>query len=302
MLEDALWETAYSGYNHEDYYAIAHSANASPAVFANMMRCVGREVHFYPGNLDIDQTFRPLTEPFLKDISRTGRFYANAVQVDDYMSDSTSIPTVDFSVFANLDFVNAMENSFEESKDFVNFYNVFQNTALRIPTNFAPVQSYIQVLNNFRSDFEEFGPNLDNSLLESEADKDMFTPTNDSNGGMENSRFTSPLRMRYTARNSIVTFNAMQKVFRARYDEGRSNTSLGQLAELDSKQPFITANRPAYEKMLGKNKESFYSTTTYKSVPLDFVNDLQSLNSSLNYYFFELPFLAGIERDVSRYY
>lgn len=300
MLDDAFWETAYSGYNHEDYYDIAQSATNGPVVFEGMQRREHREMYFYPDSLDIDPLFRPLTEPFLKDLSVTGMFYANAVQPDDYINASTLVPSADFSVFASSEFVNVLDNSFEESKDFFNFYETFQNAAFRVPTNFTPIQSYIQILNTFRSDFEEFGPNYDNQL--SYTDEDLLNPDNDNSHRSERARFTSPLRLRKTARNSIVTYNAMQKVFRSRFDEGRAHANVGQLAELDSKQPFLTGSRPSYERMLGKNKESFYTTTLYKTTNLKVINDLSSLASSLNFYFYDFPFLAGLERDVSRYF
>jgi hypothetical protein len=285
MLDDALWETAYSGYNHEDYYAIAEASVSDPVKYGDLMRREKRDIFFYPLNHGMKPSLKPLTDSFVRDVSSTGRFYANAVQMDDYMNNSTVVPNADFSIISTLGFVDSMENSFEESKGFTNFYNALQNTALRMPTNFMPVQSYIQVFNAFRSDFEEFGPCFNASDSSSQAD---ITSVNDAASyDNDQTRFTSSLRLRRTARNSIVTYNALQKVFRSRLEEGRSNYGLNQLAELESKQPFITANRPSYQKMLGKNRESFYSTTTYKTGTLGFLNDLHSLNSSLNFYFFD---------------
>jgi hypothetical protein len=60
-------------------------------------------------------------------------------------------------------------------------------------------------------------------------------------------RITNPLTLRSTARNSIVTYNALQKVFRARFEDGRSHASLNQFASLSNEQPFLNTSRVPYE-------------------------------------------------------
>jgi hypothetical protein len=39
-------------------------------------------------------------------------------------------------------------------------------------------------------------------------------------------RVSNPLKLRSTAKNSMVTYSAIQKVFKSRLDEGRSNARL----------------------------------------------------------------------------
>jgi len=53
--------------------------------------------------------------------------------------------------------------------------------------------------------------------------------------------------------------------------------------------------------MLGKNKESFYNTTFYKNNLFPVLNDLSSYNSSLNFYFFDFPFLLSLKSDPSHF-
>jgi hypothetical protein len=55
----------------------------------------------------------------------------------------------------------------------------------------------------------------------------------------------------------------MQKVFRSRYDEGRSNARLQDLSNSFASHPFITAPKSPYETLLGKNKESFFNINNY---------------------------------------
>jgi len=76
-------------------------------------------------------------------------------------------------------------------------------------------------------------------------------------------RSTNPLKLRSTTKNATVTYNAMQKVFRSRYDEGRSNARLQDLSNSFAAHPFITAPKSPYESLLGKNKESFFNINNY---------------------------------------
>jgi len=125
---------------------------------------------------------------------------------------------------------------------------------------------------------------------------------NDSDNTDNNSsRFTNPIVLRSTARNSIVTYNALQKVFKARYEDGRSNIKINHFADARANQPFLTDSRVSYEKLLGKNKESFYNTTFYKNNLFPVLNNLSSYNSSLNFYFFDFPFLLSLKSDPSHF-
>jgi hypothetical protein len=111
---------------------------------------------------------------------------------------------------------------------------------------------------------------------------------------------SSPI-LRSTTRNSIVTFNALQKVFRSRFEDGRTHTSLGHFSELAPHQPFLTGSRVGYEKLLGKSKSSFFTTTVLFSKPLNHLNIFNSLLTSLNFPFYDFPFLLSAKSDQSRY-
>jgi len=102
-------------------------------------------------------------------------------------------------------------------------------------------------------------------------------------------------------RNSIVTYNAIQKVFRARFDEGRSNAKIFDFANFYNKQPYLSAARVPYETLLGKNKESFFNVNLYKNNFQPILNTFYSLQTSLNFYFYDFPFLLALKSDASRY-
>jgi hypothetical protein len=99
----------------------------------------------------------------------------------------------------------------------------------------------------------------------------------------------------------MVTYSAIQKVFRSRFDEGRSNTRLEDFSNSYVKHPYISDTRTNYESLLGKNKEFFLQPVFY--------NQTNKLNSSLlsplyysnNIYFMDLPFLTSMKSDPSRY-
>jgi hypothetical protein len=78
-------------------------------------------------------------------------------------------------------------------------------------------------------------------------------------------RFNNSINLRNTVKNSIVTYNAIQKVFKTRFDESRSNAKLNSISDLYTKQPFISSSRIQYEKLLGKTKENFYKINFYKN-------------------------------------
>ena len=61
----------------------------------------------------------------------------------------------------------------------------------------------------------------------------------------------------------MVTYNAIQKVYRSRFDEGRSNMNFSLLSNSYQYYPLLTEKRGDYEAMLGKNKESFFYTVFY---------------------------------------
>jgi hypothetical protein len=114
-------------------------------------------------------------------------------------------------------------------------------------------------------------------------------------------RTSNPLKLRSTTKNSIVTYNAIQKVFKPRFDEGRSNARLNDLTNSFNKHMFLTDARPKFENFLGKNKESFFAPLFYNT---NFKSNFSSLNTivnSINIYFLNIPFLLSYKSDSSRY-
>jgi hypothetical protein len=99
----------------------------------------------------------------------------------------------------------------------------------------------------------------------------------------------------------VVNYNAFQKVSRARFDEGRANTSAKHFAYLGQKQAFITDSKVPYLSLLKKNTDSFYNTTLYNTKPLFTLNDTDALFTLPNTPFYDFPFLLSQTSDVIRY-
>jgi len=114
-------------------------------------------------------------------------------------------------------------------------------------------------------------------------------------------RFSNILNLRNTVKNSMVTYNAIQKVFKTRFDDARSNAKLNDVSNMYTKQPFISANRINYEDLLGKNKNSFFKINFYKNNFQKHFNNFYDSTSSLNFYFYDFPFLLALKSDASRY-
>jgi hypothetical protein len=93
----------------------------------------------------------------------------------------------------------------------------------------------------------------------------------------------------------------MQKVFKTRFDENRSNGELSDLSGSFTQQPFITTNRTNYGALLGKTKSSFFDTLFYKNTFKNLFNTFYSIENNLNFAFYDFPFLLALKSDSSRY-
>jgi hypothetical protein len=99
-----------------------------------------------------------------------------------------------------------------------------------------------------------------------------------------------------------VTYNAIQKVFKSRFDEGRSNARLEDISHSQTQYPFFSNTKILYENLLGKNKESFFNITNFNLKTLNNIhyNNLLTYNL-INIYFSDLPFLVSERSDSARY-
>lgn len=307
LLEESFWESSYSSYSHLDYLDMADSFKKSKYVTPKHIRY---DLYFYPENIEEDLTTLPMTTPIIKDLSLVGEFYANNVEFDDFISPSNLLTTDKFSLFPLTENATLIDDSYVDSKNLLALHNTNSSFYLNVGLNAPYPQSYISILNNFRADFDDFSWNVDTaaadttllsntSLSDLNPDEDSLSET--SNWSKSNTaRVSNPVTLRSSAKNSIVTYSALKKVFRARFEDGRANTKITTFGNFKVKQPFMNDVQVPYTKLLGKNKESFFNTTFFKTNTFVNFNELAAYNNSLNYYFFDFPFLLAEKSDACK--
>lgn len=300
MLEEAFWETSYSGYNHYDYLNIKQNLHKEQLL---NLKCTTVENSYYKTEYKKLLPKKPLFTPGVKDLSLIGLFYTNSLQADDLFVSPSNLMRKDFSQFVTSSNLFNIDESYLNIKEFNKYLLNSNQYTLNAFTNYQSPLSYINVLNTFRADYDDFTTQLDAAvevqpLNLNNVVNDTNINTDTVSVNQPTLRFSNPLVLRSTAKNSVVTYNALQKVFRSRLDEGRSLTSIQYFSDVAAKQPYLSGGRVSYESLLGKNRESFFNATFYDSNVIKLLN---FTSSPLNTYFYEFPFLSAQFSDAARH-
>jgi hypothetical protein len=109
------------------------------------------------------------------------------------------------------------------------------------------------------------------------------------------------MKIRPTAKNSIVTYNAIQKVYKARFDDLRSHINFDDFTNAFTKYPFLTDRKSSYENIISKNKDFFFNTNYYNTVFKNKYNILKGIINPNNIILFDIPFLLSMKSDAARY-
>jgi hypothetical protein len=203
----------------------------------------------------------------------------------------------DFNLFSNEMFVDSTEDNYESAKYMNYLYHLNYKNILNGLSNNAQPLSYSTVFDSFRSDYEDPYVYADSINIDNSEDYSDHM-TYDVNSNL---RLSNPFKLRSTVKNAMVTYSAIQKVFRSRFDEGRSNARLEDFSSSYIKHPYLTDRRVSYESLLGKNKESFLKPNFYNQTNKPNYSSLSPLFYSNNIYFMDLPFLVSMKSDPSRY-
>jgi hypothetical protein len=295
-MEDVFWESPYNSSLQDEYFLIKQNVNSSDffkkqeVLFNNNLRSI-KDTKLKTGLL---------SKTFLIDTNTNAKnLYSLPIFSEEPITDPSLTTLKDFSSFSNEMIIDNAEDSYESSKYinylyYLNYKNIISNTN----NNIQPL-SYATVFDNFRSDYEDpflytDDINLGNDLV---VDSNEFGSVDVNN----NLRLSNPFKLRSTIKNAMVTYSAIQKVFRSRFDEGRSNTRLEDFSNSFVKHPYITDSRINYESLLGKNKESFLKTNLYKQSNKLNYSSLLPVFYSTNIYFMDLPFMVSMKSDPSRY-
>jgi hypothetical protein len=177
------------------------------------------------------------------------------VYTSDFFTNPKYSNLLNFNYYNNDSLLESIDDSYENIKNYKYIYHKLNQNLVSTSLSFLPPVSYSSVLDSFRADFDENDWVIDSSPS---TDKNNLSYTQDSLPGLTNS-----VKLRSTAKNSIVTYSAIQKVFKSRFDESRSNTNFKDITNSFTSYPFLTDAKSPYEGMLGKNKESFYNLNLY---------------------------------------
>jgi len=286
FIEDILWESSIPGYSQEEYRDIAFTELNDNLInkFNKTFNLVDREWEELP----ID-----LRDPFLKDyINLTSKSTLPLYTEIPYINPTLSNTFRNISVTSDL-LVESLDDTyiFNKGLDYSHYLGYLNN----LSTNIIGInpESYTNVMNNFRSSVENSGVTYNSGVNELVNTVDLTD--------VSDVRSTNPIKLRSTAKNAIVTFNALQKVFRPRFDEGRSNVRYSDMSNTTIKYPIITESRIKYENLIGKNTESFFSPILYKSNFNKNLSVLSVISNSNSIFFDTLPFLLSMQSDASRY-
>lgn len=290
LLEDSYWETTFSSYSWDE---------------ANSLKEFYKSISLNEDSLDFH-----LNKNIL------GKYESNSsyasLYSDDFFTNVNSLLTKNFYIFGNLFLYTQSEENFDSQKSLFFFFNQKNLSTLLINRFNFTNPTYSTILDSFRSDYDEFSfvfdeKNLNNLTYLTNIESNGKQPyllseiQDDAFNGSNHFRTSNGINLRGTARNSIVSYNAIQKVFRTRLDENRSNAKMNDFNNSFLKQQFVVASRTSYENLLGKNKISYFETNSFKEILKKNINSFYFNNSVLNFQFFDFPFLIALKSDASRY-
>lgn len=314
LLEDSFWENFYSVYFLEEYLNL--NKNFINNEYINKIDknffVFNKNIHFK--NDLLNQSFLNLKKTDNENLKKN--FYFYSFFNDESLSPVNLLKTKDFYYFPTFTDYFTMEENYESFKELFFFYNYINNNFNLYHSTFIYPFNISTVLDFFRSDYDEFSFYFDeNNYINLNIFKNLnlnLLPLNYLSSNLnnfffsdylnnKNNRFSNIINIRPTAKNSIVNYNAIQKVFKTRFDENRSLAKLNLFSDFYNKAPFITSNKTPYEQLIGKNKKNYLNVNLYNNKKKFFFNNSYLFTSSLNFYFFDFPFLLAMKSDPSRY-
>jgi hypothetical protein len=293
-MEDAFWEAPYNSSSQDEYFSIKNNSSSTD-FFKKQELLYNNTLRFIK---DSKVKSGVLSKTFLTDTNMNSKnLYSLPIFSDEPITNSKLTTLKDFSLFANEMAVDGSDEVYESSK-YVNYlYHLnYKNVINNISNHIQPL-SYTTVFDSFRSDYEDPFLYADD-VNGKPSDHFLNSSVVDTNNNL---KLSNPFKLRSTIKNAMVTYSAIQKVFRSRFDEGRSNARLEDFSNSYVKHPYLTDSRVNYESLLGKNKESFLKVNLYNQTSKLNYSSISPLFYSNNIYFMDLPFMVSMKSDPSRY-
>lgn len=281
LLEDSYWESSYNSFNHDEYlsillnYKTKGTFSAQDTLFNNLTRQFKFKNDKYVSDNNVTNSLPITSEEFFP------------------LTGYTALK--DFRQFPTETTADSFDESYENFKGTNYMLNNDNITSYNLNLATTSSNSFVHILDSFRADVD------DNLWTQDVFKSSNLSSTNEISSNNNDIRLSNPLKLRSTAKNSIITYSAIQKVFKSRFDEGRSNARLQDVSNSFAPYMFLSAPKASYEGMLSKNKDSFFNTITYNQVFKENINPLHSIYNNMNTYFTNLPFLVSTQSDSSRY-
>jgi len=229
-------------------------------------------------------------------VSLAGQFYINAIDADDFIPQAHLTSTKNFVIFPTIETLATQDESTNFYKNVQKFTNNILSTTSSTNLFSNNVVSYASVFNHFRSNFEDF------TFTNAEITNNYFNNNQVvSADDIKNIQASDALVLRGGVKNSIVTFNALRKVFRARFDEGRSHTSLQIFSNSYLPQPFLNDLQISYQQSLAKTLNLFYKNLVYQNVQFKTFTNSDIFTTTQNYAFYDIPFLMSETSDAQKF-
>jgi hypothetical protein len=277
-LEDSFWELGYPTPTPEYFYSFNNLVGLG-SFFDRFTESFNTYTRQYSPKAN---TFTKLTIPNIS--------YINS---ESFLLRPFLLNLGDFSYYnTNTYHDSSLEDSYENLKSLHTFLTVSPQHLI-ISKNMSPLCfSQATVLNLFRANFEELNWSSSDSF--SSHVNNIFN---------RNTPFylTNSLKLRTTLKNLIVTHGAIQKVYKSRFDDGRSNMNSELIFNSYSNYPLLTGLRGSYELALSKNKETFFNYSLFNTEHVLRFSPMDNIFTGGNFMFLDIPFLLSLKSDASRY-
>lgn len=308
-FEDIFWDDYITSYIFEEYVDFyKYAKKPLPYLRKSSIRYFMYDLNFKDfNNFDLECLSKDCIEgnrelrlknlirpSFLEDLN-TGNMYSASISFED---SSNEIKLTPYRYFFYYQISSQNLNSLEESYEF--YKNLNQSAFRLFNRNFSILNMNTLTPKVYSSYIDNFRTYTDSMFWSDEGYIDGYYGNTNLNF-IKNFNFSEPLNRRHTSREAYVYYNAFQKVFKSRLDEGRSNSKLLTFAQTYDKNPYLTAKSAKYSNMLLKNKNHYVSNLHYRDNFLKNFNDFYFLDTSLNFYIYDFPFLLSNMNDTSRH-
>lgn len=294
-MEDIFWEAPYNSLLQDEYFLIKQNSS-SIDFFKKQEILFNNTLRFIKDN----KIKSGISSKNILSDSNSGlkNLYSLPIFSEESITDPKYTTLKNFNFFSNEISVDNTDDSYESSKYLNYLYYFNYKNLLNSSINTVQPISYLTVFDSFRSDYEDPFLYNDEFIGNESLSNNLNVINSDFNSNL---KISNPFKLRSTVKNAIVTYNAIQKVFRSRFDEGRSNSRLEDFSNSFIKHPYITDNRINYESLLGKNKESFLKINFYNQIKKTNYSNYSPVFFSNNIYYMDLPFMVSMKSDPSRY-